>query len=281
VATNDWPDGAVLTLTVERWNEENQVYEETYTETATNIGEYSFDQGHGSDPPDPFFVERGDRVTVTDGTTTKVHDVYALFVDGIDYDTNEVFGTTDATDREVCVNLWSAPGQPQRCTDVFGTDGEWKVDFDSTIGEDITPQSDLAAWQYDDDGDATTMNNHAVPEVAYEFIGFGDPVDNEAVNVVTAGRTVPLKFRITTGAGDPVTDLADVSVIVTTLQCELGTTADHVEEYAAGNSGLQNLGDGYYQYNWKTSKTYKNSCKLLTLDIGDGVLHTAQFHFTR
>jgi hypothetical protein len=44
---------------------------------------------------------------------------------------------------------------------------------------------------------------------------------------------------------------------------------------------LQNLGDGFYQYNWKTPKSYKNSCKLLTLDIGDGVPHTAQFFFTR
>jgi hypothetical protein len=92
---------------------------------------------------------------------------------------------------------------------------------------------------------------------------------------------VPLKFRITTSASDPVTDLVDVSVTVTTLQCEFGSTPDQVEEYAAGNSGLQNLGDGYYQYNWKTPKSYKDSCKLLTIDIGDGVPHTAQFHFTR
>ena len=65
------------------------------------------------------------------------------------------------------------------------------------------------------------------------------------------------------------------------LSCSLGTTADLLEEVAAGGSGLQNLGDGYYQLNWKTPKTYADSCKTLKLDLGDGVTHDALFKFTR
>ena len=56
---------------------------------------------------------------------------------GIDFDTDVVSGITDATDREVCVYLWSAPGQPALCTADFGPNGEWSVDFDDAI----TPQS--------------------------------------------------------------------------------------------------------------------------------------------
>jgi len=40
-----------------------------------------------------------------------------------------------------------------------------------------------------------------------------------------------------------------------------GTATDSVEEYAAGASGLQYLGDGYWQFNWKTPKDYANTCR--------------------
>jgi hypothetical protein len=162
---------------------------------------------------------------------------------------------------------------------------------DSTTGvvSGLAPDGALVnveAWTDDGSAERVTTANGGAFSVDFSLPGGpSDPnpdvVTNEAVNLVTAGRTVPLKFRVTTGTGDPVTDLTEVSVTVTTLQCELGTTTDQIEEYAAGNSGLQNLGDGYYQYNWKTPKSYKNSCKLLTLDIGDGVAHTANFHFIR
>jgi hypothetical protein len=56
---------------------------------------------------------------------------------------------------------------------------------------------------------------------------------------------------------------------------------DPVDAYASGKSGLQNQGDGYYQFNWATPKTYANSCRLLQLDLGDGVTHTALFQFKK
>lgn len=65
------------------------------------------------------------------------------------------------------------------------------------------------------------------------------------------------------------------------LSCLLGTTTDLVEEYATGASGLQNLGNGYYQFNWKTPKSYAHSCKTVSLNLGDGVMHQAQFRFTK
>jgi hypothetical protein len=117
---------------------------------------------------------------------------------------------------------------------------------------------------------------------AWDFIGFSAPVDNPpVVNVVRAGWAVPLKWRILDADGLPVTDLASATLRVTGYVCAAGTTEDVVEEVAAGGSGLQNLGDGYYQLNWKTPKAYARSCKVLMLDIGDGVAHTALFAFTK
>jgi hypothetical protein len=117
----------------------------------------------------------------------------------------------------------------------------------------------------------------------YNFEGFASPVDNSMLNVAKAGQSIPLKWRVTDANGIPVANLsaADMIVSVSSLACNLGATADAVEEYASGSSGLQNLGDGYYQYNWKTPKSYKNSCKTMTLDIGDGMAHTATFKFTK
>ena len=82
-------------------------------------------------------------------------------------------------------------------------------------------------------------------------------------------------------AGAPVTDLTQATVRVSSIPCAQGSSSDLLEETAAAGSGLQNLGDGYYQLNWKSVKTYANSCKYLSLDIGDGVVHTALFRFTK
>lgn len=125
-----------------------------------------------------------------------------------------------------------------------------------------------------------------VGSTASHFTGFAAPVDNNGVlNTVKAGQVVPLKWRLTTAAGVPVTNLAaaDVKVTVTGLSCSAGTTVDALEEYAAGASGLQNLGNGYYQWNWKTPKTYAGSCKTMKLDLGEAgdVTHDALFKFTK
>jgi hypothetical protein len=116
--------------------------------------------------------------------------------------------------------------------------------------------------------------------VAYVFGGFQQPVDEGGIlNVVKAGRAIPLKWRLTDAAGAPVTSLTMASVAVQGLDCAAGTSADLVEETVAGGSGLQNLGDGYYQLNWKTPSSYANSCKTLRLDLGEGLSHTALFKF--
>jgi hypothetical protein len=84
---------------------------------------------------------------------------------------------------------------------------------------------------------------------------FTAPVDNPDVrNIAKAGRTIPLKWRIVDAGGNPVTDLAETNMTLVALACEQGENPDPIEEHAQGTSGLQNLGDGYYQWNWKTPK---------------------------
>jgi alpha-tubulin suppressor-like RCC1 family protein len=116
--------------------------------------------------------------------------------------------------------------------------------------------------------------------VIYGFVGFTTPVDNApTVNVANAGQAVPFKWKLVDASGTPVINLASVTISAFAMSCSSGAVADAVEQYAAGASALQNLGGGYYQYNWKSPKTYQSSCKQLVLDLGDGSTRLALFHF--
>jgi hypothetical protein len=118
--------------------------------------------------------------------------------------------------------------------------------------------------------------------VAYDFAGFLSPVSNDGVlNVTRAGQTIALKWRLVDANGVPITTLTSAALTTANLTpCDLGTT-DNLEGETSGISGLQNLGDGNYQYNWKTPKNYANSCKTMRLDLGEGVVRTALFRFTK
>lgn len=116
--------------------------------------------------------------------------------------------------------------------------------------------------------------------VTYDFSGFSAPVNNlPTLNTAKAGQAIPLKWRLTDASGAPVTTLSNVQVGVSNLSCSTGSGSDTIEEYVTSTSGLQNLGDGYYQYNWKTSKSYAGSCKTLLLNLGEGSPRTALFQF--
>lgn len=108
------------------------------------------------------------------------------------------------------------------------------------------------------------------------------PVDARPVlNVAKAGRAIPLKWHVSDASGAPVTTLASTTVSVRHLDCGLGTTTDEIEQTFAGGSGLQNLGNGDYQLNWKTGSAWAGSCKAMALDLGGGIVVSADFRFTR
>lgn len=144
----------------------------------------------------------------------------------------------------------------------------------STVG---THEFTVVATDDLDQTAATTV----VYRVDYGFDGFLAPVP-ESVDAATAGRSIPLRWRLTQADGSPVTSLdpSDVSVGVVSRPCSLGETED-LPFSEAGDSPLQSLGDGYYRLVWKTSRTYAGSCKTLSLDVGDGVSHTLEVDFVR
>ena len=148
-----------------------------------------------------------------------------------------------------------------------------------TVDTSVEGSHSVSCTATDNAGNTNSADaNYSVK--AYGFIGFSSPVDNGGVfNVAKAGQAIPLKWRLMDGTS-PVTNLSNVTVTVKDTGCSLGTSTDQVEEYAAGSSGLQNLGDGYYQFNWKSPTGYAKSCKTLTVK-GLGLTQQANFQFTK
>jgi hypothetical protein len=155
----------------------------------------------------------------------------------------------------------------------------------TTITEDLFIVDNLGSTDVAltvDGVETTIAAGETQQATAWDFQGFSVPVDDpDVLNVGKAGQAVPLRWRLVHADGTPVTDLAGASVRVSSLPCSDGITGDLVEEVAAGSSGLLNLGEGYYQLNWKSPKAYAQSCKTLHLDLGEGVEREALFRFTK
>lgn len=112
---------------------------------------------------------------------------------------------------------------------------------------------------------------------AYTFGGFLQPVDNlPVVNMGTAGRTYPVKWRVTDASGREVTSLSAVSSVrykAVTCGSLSGDPTDALETTVSGGTTLRY--DGQFIYNWKTPS--QPGCYELFVSLTDGGVHTASF----
>jgi hypothetical protein len=116
---------------------------------------------------------------------------------------------------------------------------------------------------------------------ALTLTGFSAPVeDPPGVNLVKAGQAIPLKFRVTdvSGAGVSGLTLDDVALTSRVGPCAGGPVTEGSIERNAVGPGLKDLGDGYYQFNWKTSKNVEGHCGTANVAVGGSNL-TADFRF--
>jgi hypothetical protein len=115
----------------------------------------------------------------------------------------------------------------------------------------------------------------------YTVQAFAAPVDNPpTINRARAGRAIPIKWRLTDQAGAPVSDPAVFSSVTsTTADCSTSAPVDDIETYAGG-SGLQYVGDGWWQFNWATPSSYAGQCRIMRLRLAGGTsVATALFQF--
>ncbi len=175
-------------------------------------------------------------------------------------------------------------------------DGDWEPmaaqdgAFDS-VSEDVIAElsasklgsNDVCVRGTDAKNNVTTPPTCTTFLVTYQVEGFAAPLNNELINSAKAGQAVPAKWRLTDANGTPIEDAASFKGFYSyPIDCEESIHSPHdaVEEYAPGNSGLQYKGNGEWQYNWKTPKTYWGTCRAMYLEFDSGAISPIlQFDF--
>jgi hypothetical protein len=133
-----------------------------------------------------------------------------------------------------------------------------------------------------DDVEVTVLSSHAsrwnLAVSPYAFGGFFAPVNNGALNEMTAGRAVPVKFSL---SGDHGLDiLAPGYPRSQAVDCGSTAAVDGIESTVTpGSSTLSyDAGADRYTYVWKTDKAW-SGCRQLVLKLSDGTKHRANFKF--
>ncbi|MBW3665324.1 MAG: cell wall-binding repeat-containing protein [Actinobacteria bacterium] len=157
-------------------------------------------------------LDTGHVVTVTQGATTKTHEVTGLTITGVDPVADTVSGIA-TPGADVTVSPYADPGA-WRHEVADGVTGEWTAHFSVAGGEpgeetrfDIIPGSSGSADEPDDDGDATQLDWH-VPDPRFnahpgpDFVDGWDWTPNSTVNVTVEsdGVVVHEQLDVPTGA---------------------------------------------------------------------------------
>ena len=137
-SSRPWTPGATITLTIADGGA--VVY--SNSQVADADGNFNFNLWN------VFDLQRGQVVTISDGTITKTHTVMPLYVDGVDVTADTIFGRADAsTTVDVSVN-----GYEEMALTPDGS-GNWTADFSRTT--DVTYLSEGGSRQSDTDRNST------------------------------------------------------------------------------------------------------------------------------
>jgi len=115
--------------------------------------------------------------------------------------------------------------------------------------------------------------------VLYNFTGFFSPVANPpTLNVVTAGRSVPVKFSLSGNKGLDI--FAAGSPASGQNACDSSAPTTDVPTDTAGSSSLSyDASTDQYIYVWKTDAAWAGTCRQLVVTLNDGSVHIANFKF--
>jgi hypothetical protein len=107
------------------------------------------------------------------------------------------------------------------------------------------------------------------------FTGFESPVTMTGLNDIDTRKTsaLPLKWHLSDTLGNNVVDPAIFKGIMSyNVTCDkyIGDPKYAIKEVSSGGTGLQNLGNGNWQFNLKIDKKYANSCRKIYADFNTG-----------
>lgn len=130
------------------------------------------------------------------------------------------------------------------------------------------------------------------------FTGFLSPIDMGRVNVIEAGREIPLRYSVASGvtAGTTViqsfTSVQEVCAVPTLLDHPWNGSGKKWDDHSRGSFtdddedvsddyGRYDARRGYYHVNWTTQRSWAGTCRLFTATLIDGTARTIHFRFKR
>lgn len=167
---------------------------------------------------------------------------------------------------------------------------EWDLDDDGTYetsGETVAfsaaalnaPATRTIRVRVTDTG-GLAATDEATVKLTYAFSGFFGVLQNLPVaNEVVAGKAVAAKFKLNGDQGLAV--IAAGYPASQPITCDAFAVTDPVEETVdATTSSLSYKPEtDMYQYTWKTTVAWKNTCRRLNIKLNDGTDHVLYFLF--
>jgi hypothetical protein len=107
-----------------------------------------------------------------------------------------------------------------------------------------------------------------------EFSGFFDPIEMGILNSARAGSAIPVKWQLADADGNDVSDPASFSDLMSyQTDCPNSMVIPSysgITKVYPGSSGLQYLGNGNWQLNWKIPKNYAGTCRNMYIEFASG-----------
>ena len=124
-----------------------------------------------------------------------------------------------------------------------------------------------------------TATDTATVNVIWAFGGFRPPIDGDALNVVTAGSTVPVKFSL---AGDQGLNIFKPGYPASaSYTCGSVPPTDATTPAALAEPFRYDRSTDEYVFAWKTDKAWAGTCRVFVLGLRDGTIHTVTFQFKK
>jgi hypothetical protein len=149
------------------------------------------------------------------------------------------------------------------------TSGESVGSF--TISAKLSPADVLGNY-------SITYNTANFTITAWTTFGFYSPIDmNGVTNTSMGGSTVPMKFKVFSGATELTGTSAISSIKTQQISCTfISNTEDPLPSDALATGGTSLRYDGQFIYNWQTPKT-AGTCFIVTVMTQDGSRISANF----
>jgi hypothetical protein len=130
------------------------------------------------------------------------------------------------------------------------------------------------------DGNGHTASCSFTVTVQYDFAGFFPPVANlPTLNVVQAGRGIPVKFSLSGDKGLGIFAAGSpASGPIVCSSSDPATTLDQTVTAGGSSLSYDPLADQYI-YVWKTEQAWAGTCRQLVVQLNDGSIHRANFKF--